>query len=408
MLKQSWFKNVLLYMTSTTTYYLGSFLVQYVIIWHITLKTDSGIMMTISTMCGFLPQMFISLFAGVWADRYDRRKLMTTAFVTNAAASLVLAILFTTGFDAIWLLFVYSVIRSACTGISNPAANALLPSLVPSEDLIKINGLNGTIFSVIQLLSPVFGGLLLGLFPIGPIFFTCVVTTILSIAVLFKVKLPPVVEKHESEQKSVLHDLKMGFVYVKEHLFVKTILIFYAFLMFLIVPSSSLSPLQIKRSFDGGITELTIIEVAFGVGAVIGGMLLSFTGGFKNRIRSISITSMLFGVYSLLLGSVGNFLVYCIIMVILGMTVPFYSSPTVTTIQQSVESDKLGRVMSFYGIIASAAIPVGMMVFGPLADIVKIEYLMLGSGVALIFVGAMMFKNKNLNGHHEIQLEEAI
>ena len=394
-------------MSSTTIYYLGSFLVQYVIIWHITLKTDSGIMMTISTMCGFLPQMFISLFAGVWADRYDRRKLMATAFITNAFASLVLAILYTTGFDYIWLLFVYSIIRSACTGISTPAANALLPSLVPNEDLIKINGFNGTIFSVIQLLSPVLGGLLLGLFPIGPIFFTCVLTTIISIAVLYKVNIPPVVEKHESEQKSVLHDLKMGFIYVKEHHFLKSILTFYAFLMFFIVPSSSLTPLQIKRSFNGGVTELTIIEVAFGVGAVVGGILLSYTGGFKNRIRSISIASVLFGIYSLLLGSAGNFVIYCIVMVILGVTVPFYSSPTVTTIQQSVEPDKLGRVMSFYGIIASAAIPVGMMVFGPLADLIKIEYLMLGSGIALIIVGLLMFKSKNLNGHHVVQIEEA-
>lgn len=408
MLKQSWFKNVLLYMSSTTIYYLGSFLVQYVIIWHITLKTNSGIMMTISTMCGFLPQMFISLFAGVWADRYDRRKLMATAFMTNAAASLVLAILYTTGFDYIWLLFVYSVIRSACTGISNPAANALLPSLVPNENLIKINGLNGTIFSVIQLLSPVLGGLLLGLFPIGPIFFTCMLTTIISIAVLYKVDIPPLEEKHESEQKSVLHDLKIGFIYVKEHLFLRTILIFYAFLMFFIVPSSSLSPLQIKRSFHGDVPELTILEVAFGVGAILGGILLSYTGGFKNRIRSISLSSLLFGVYSLLLGIVDSFLVYCMVMVIVGVTVPYFNSPTVTTIQQSVEPDKLGRVMSFYGIIASAAIPVGMMIFGPLADVIKIKYLMLGSGIALIIVGLLMFKNKNLNSHHEIQLEEVV
>ena len=115
--KENWKKNIFAFLTSQTISLFGSSLVQFAIIWYITLVTSSGIMMTVSTGCAFLPQILISLFAGVWADRYSRKYLIMIADGAIAVSTLLLAILFLSGYQQLWLMFAALAIRSAGTGI---------------------------------------------------------------------------------------------------------------------------------------------------------------------------------------------------------------------------------------------------------------------------------------------------
>jgi len=115
----NWTKKTALFLIGQTITLFGSMLVQYSISWHITLTTKSGLMLTIITICGFAPQILISLFAGVWADRYDRKKLIILSDSMIALSTAVLAVLFTLGYDMIWLLFVISAVRSVGSGYSN-------------------------------------------------------------------------------------------------------------------------------------------------------------------------------------------------------------------------------------------------------------------------------------------------
>jgi len=104
----AWKRNTALFLISQTVSLFGSLLVEYAIVWHITLSTQSGAMMTISIICGFLPMFVLSPFAGVWADRYNRKVLIAAADAGIALATLVVAVLFMTGHNAIWMLFVAS------------------------------------------------------------------------------------------------------------------------------------------------------------------------------------------------------------------------------------------------------------------------------------------------------------
>ncbi len=104
-IQNDWKKNSILFLTSQTISLFGSMLVQYAITWYITLTTQSGDMMTISIICGFLPSFFISPFAGVWADRYNRKMLIVISDSLIAISTLILAIIFLLGYDAPWMLF---------------------------------------------------------------------------------------------------------------------------------------------------------------------------------------------------------------------------------------------------------------------------------------------------------------
>ena len=130
-LKENWLKNIILFLSSQTISLFGSSLVQYAIMWHITLTTESGLMMTLYIICGFIPTFILSPVAGVWADRYNRKMLIILADGLIAIATFILAILFLMGFDAIWLLFVMAAIRAFGTGIQMPAVGAILPQIVP-------------------------------------------------------------------------------------------------------------------------------------------------------------------------------------------------------------------------------------------------------------------------------------
>jgi len=103
-----WQKKTALFLSSQSLSLFGSMLVQYAIIWYVTLTTQSGAVLTISTLSAFLPQIVISLFAGVWADRYPRRLLIIAADVLTATSTLVLAAFFLLGYRELWLIFLVS------------------------------------------------------------------------------------------------------------------------------------------------------------------------------------------------------------------------------------------------------------------------------------------------------------
>jgi DHA3 family macrolide efflux protein-like MFS transporter len=159
----NWKKNVVLFLTGQALSIFGSMVVQYAIVWHITLKTQSGMMMTIFTVAGFLPRFFISPFAGVWADRFNRKYLINISDGVIAFASLIVAVLFLFGFDHVGILLLCAVIRSFGQGVQNPALGAFLPQIVPKEHLTRINGLQGSIDSFTTLAAPAASGILMTL-----------------------------------------------------------------------------------------------------------------------------------------------------------------------------------------------------------------------------------------------------
>jgi len=125
--RPGWRRLFAVFIASQAVSLFGSSLVQYAILWYITLETNSGLMMALSIIFGFLPTFFLSPFAGVWADRFDRKKLIMLSDLGIALATLVLFTVFRLGYQGIWMLFLISAIRSVGTAIQSPAVSAFLP-----------------------------------------------------------------------------------------------------------------------------------------------------------------------------------------------------------------------------------------------------------------------------------------
>lgn len=391
--QNQWKNKMIHFLTAQTVSLLGSSLVQYAIVWYITLSTSSGAMLTISTICGFAPQIMISFFAGVWIDRYSRKRLIMLSDGTIAASTLILAILFLTGYKNLWIIFIVLAVRSAGTGIQTPAVNALIPQIVPKEHLMKIIGINSTILSLTMFLSPALSGAILSVSVLETILFIDVITAIIGISITSTIAVPNY-SRSEGIGKSSLHDIKMGFVYLKENPFVKRLLLFQIAVLFLISPSAFLTPLLVSRTFGTEVWRLTLGEMTYSAGAALGGIIMTAWGGFKNRMDTTILAGAAYGLLMIALGLSPIFPVYLTFNFLIGVTAPCYNSPITVMIQEKVEPSMHGRVFSFMQIVTSCALPIGMILFGPIADQVRVQSLLIVAGSLVAAVTVLFFNRR--------------
>jgi DHA3 family macrolide efflux protein-like MFS transporter len=163
----------------------------------------------------------------------------------------------------------------------------------------------------------------------------------------------------------------------------------YAVVFVLIVAPSYLTPLMIVRTFGAEVWKLTANEIAFSVGMIIGGALLAILGGLKNRVVMLVASTVVFGMLSVALGLSTNLWVFFGFMFLVGLAVPFFSTTSMTVLQETVEPQMQGRVFGFVGIVMAVAMPLGMVVVGPLADRFTVESVLVGSGLVTFLVVAV-------------------
>ncbi|MFE7846107.1 MFS transporter [Microbacterium sp. NPDC057407] len=392
-----WLRNVVLFLSGQTVSLFGSMLVQYAVFWYLTIEYRSGVYMMLAALFGFLPQAIVSIFGGVWADRHNRKFLIMGADTAIALATLTLALIMMTGFDAVWLLFAVLAIRSAGAGIQMPAVSALLPQIVPTRTLIRVNGINGSIQSAMALLAPAAAGATYAwssaatggtAASLVPIFFIDVVTAVIGIGILAFIPVRAV-RRASDVATGYFADLVDGVRYIAHHAFVRWLLVVFAIIFVLTVAPSNLTPLMLVRSFPAGETQdvvnLAVLEVVFSIGMVLGGILVASFFAQRSRIGLIVVSSLVFGGLSIGLGLSPNVWVFFGFMFLVGLAVPFFSTPSMTLLQETVEPERQGRVFGFVGIVMAVAMPIGMVVFGPLADVMPIELLLVAAGI-LTFV----------------------
>lgn len=393
----AWKKQTVLFLASQTISLFGSSLVQYAILWHITLETQSGAMMTLSIVCGFLPSFFISPFAGIWADRYDRKKLIVAADALIASAALVIALMFSRGYDVLWLLFLAMGIRSFGSGVQTPAVNAFLPQIVSADQLMRVNGINGSIQSLITLLSPVASGALMTLVTLDKIFLIDVATAAAAIVILiFFLRVPVHSGALQTGKTGYWQDLRQGFRYIAGNGFVKRSFVHCAAYFILISPLAFLTPLQVARSFGPDVWRLTMIEVTFSLGMTAGGLFIAAWGGFSNRLHTIAASALVTAVCTFALGLPMSFALYSILMGILGVAMLAFQTPFMVLMQERVDGDYMGRVFGVLNMLSSSLMPLAMLFFGPLADRIPIERLLIATGILLGVQGLCMFADRTM------------
>lgn len=391
-----WKRKTILFLISQCITLFGSMIVQMSIIWYVTLKTSSGGWVAAFTICSYLPQFLISFFAGVWANRYSRKKLIILAdgviTVTTLVMFLVMPMIPS---DSILLsaLLAVSIIRSVGAGIQTPAVNAVIPQLVPEEYLMKYNGLNATVQSVVQFSAPAVAGAVLSIGTFRATLFIDILTALVGIGLLSCVLLPK--QEASNENVSVFSEIKAGIRYSFSDKLIGKILIVYGLYILLCVPAGFMAALLVSRVYGDVYWYLTAVELVGFAGMALGGVLMGVWGGFKSRIKTFALGLFVLSLMTIGMGVSPYFILYLVLMFVYSIALTMIQTATTTIIQEKADSSMQGRVFGLMGAMYSGFLPVGMAIFGPLADVMPLQWIIVCSGIALVLVtGYLQVKSK--------------
>jgi DHA3 family macrolide efflux protein-like MFS transporter len=384
-----WKRQVTVFLVGQTITTFGSLLVQYALLWHLTLTTKSGVVLALAAIFGFLPQAIVSIFAGVWADRMNRKVMIIISDSTIALATLGLAFFMLSGVDDLWLIFLVMAVRSVGAGIQMPAISALTPQIVPTDKLMRVNGINSSVQSSLLILGPVAAAGIYSTMSLSAILFIDVVTAVIGLSLLATITVPTLDRAASSEKPSYFTDLREGLKYIFSNDLVRWVMVIYSIVFLLVVAPSNLSPLMLVRTFGSDVWLLTVLELSFGIGMVAGGALMAIFASKVDRLGMMVGTSIIFGVLAVVMGFTTNLIVFYSLFFLIGLAVPAFSTSSMTLLQETVEPERQGRVFGFVGIVMAVAMPIGMAVLGPLADIVSVEILLIVTGAFTVMVAVV-------------------
>ncbi len=391
----SWKRVVVFFLGGQAISLFGSALVQYALIWYITMGTQSGAMVTIATLVGFVPMMLVTPFGGVWADRMNRRFVIASADSLVALSTLALLVAFMAGYGSYTLVFVAMAIRALGGGVQGPAVGALLPQIVPAQKLGQVNGYNTSIQAGVNLVAPMAAGGLYAFATIEWILAIDLITAVVGVGILLLlVKVPAHERALEVNKQSGFRDLKDGIAYIHQKELLRRLIFYFAITNFLVTPVALLTPLQVTRVFANDPMYLSMMEASFAVGMLAGGLIIGAWGGFKSRVMTIAISMMATGILTIAIGIPITFWLYCTWMFLCGIVLPGVNTPAVTIIQLSTDEQYMGRIFSVVNMIGIAAMPLAMVIFGPLSDRVPIDAILVGTGLAIVLIGIVLLRDR--------------
>ena len=220
-------------------------------------------------------------------------------------------------------------------------------------------------------------------------FLVDLITAAIAIGIMFRLKI--VKTTATKATGSVMAELREGVRYTWGQPLLRVMLFCYAVTFILITPAAFLSPLMVVRNFGSEVWKVTANEMVWSLGSLLGGAFVAWKGEFKNKIMVITISQAVFGCTFAFMGLSKVFWVYLIFDCICGMFVPVLIAAETVLIQTNTEPDYMGRVFALLQFVSYGVMPLAIIGFGPLSDIVKIEYIMIACGL-LLMLWSLCFK----------------
>jgi len=399
-----------------TISWVGSAVAQFGLIWWITEKTGSATILALATLISMLPGVILGPVAGALIDRWNRRIVMLVADGVIALASLWLAYLFWADTLQIWQVYLVMLIRAIGLAFHWPANQASISLMVPKEHLPRIAGLNQTIGGAVSIISPPVGALLLKIMALHWIMMIDVITAAFSILPLLFIIIP----QQDAPQKdpavgttltAVWGDMKTGFRYIWHWKGLFWLLVIAMLINFFTNPAMSLVPILVTRHFQGGALELGWLNASWGVGMVVGGLVLGAWGGFRKRARTMLMGIFGMGIGILLVGfAPANLLPLAIVGFFIGSAMNAITNGSAFALLQTVVEPELqGRVFTVVMSMAGAISPLSLAVGGPVADWLGVRTLYFFAAAALLLLavtGTRVPAVLNLEGETEVQKPE--
>lgn len=411
---EKWFKTYIYIWIGQFVSLLTSSAVNFAVIIYLSLHYKSAEILAFAGIAGLLPQAIIGPFAGVYIDRWDRKKVMIYADAFIALCTFLMSFAFVEGEANLVFVYALLVCRSLGQAFHTPAMQAIAPLIVPEDKLLKVSGINQMLQSVSMIAGPAVGTLAITYLPISKVLYLDVIGATLAIVSLLFVTIPKLTKpSEEGDISTVLTDLKLGFAEIQSNKGLYMLFIYAMLTTFFVMPVAIMYPLLTIEHFAGGKWEMSIIEVVWGAGMLIGGAILSAWHGSISKVILVNAMHIFMGLTFVFSGWISGdlFWVFVAITTLGGIGMSFFNASFMTIIQEEVKPEFLGRVFSMYFSFAIIPSVIGLLFTGWIADEIGVVNAFIIGGLAMCIVGILSFltpavMNLGKDRKSEMQLEE--
>jgi len=345
--------------------------------WLVLQLTSSPLMLGLTGLTHAIPTILLTLVGGVVADRTDRRRIMIFTQGFMFCLFFLLATLVSTATVRMWHVFLFAFISGCLRAFDRPSRYAILPQMIPREELSKAVALGSSIWQICRLVGPAVAGILIYLYGIGPTLYVCCLSSLAAVSLWFLIDL----ERHipDRGEKGLIQYMLDGLNFIRRNEIFYTLIGMTFFNSVFGMSYIILMPIFARDILHVGSQGYGFLQAVTGGGALAGTLVVAYLAAFRLKGWQAIIGAFIFGVllvgfafspwYRLSLG----------LSFFLGLSSQFYMTTINTTLQLQLSEQLRGRVMGIYG-LSWELMPLGGTISGAIA-----EYA--GAPVAVAFGG---------------------
>lgn len=359
-------RNFRLFFAGQTVSLIGTWIQQIAMSWLVYRLTGSAFMLGIVGFVGQLPGVFITPFAGVAADRWNRHRMVIATQTGAMLQALALAALTLTGAVRVWHILALSGFVGIVNGFDVPARQSFLVEMVEEkEDLANAIALNSSMFNAARLVGPAVAGALIAVVGEGWCFFINGLSFLAVLAALFAMRVPR--RERPRGPARVFAQLREGFRYGFGFPPIRAVLLFLALVSLIAQPYTVLMPVIATRVLHGGADTLGLLMAATGLGALAGALYLAGRSTVVGLGQVIVVAASVFGVALVGVALSHTIWLSCAFLVLAGFGMMVHTASSNTILQTIVEERMRGRIISLYTLAFLGTAPLGSLYAGSVA-----------------------------------------
>jgi len=347
--------------------------------WLILTLTNSPFYVGLTAALSSLGVLLFSLYAGVIADRADKRRFIIFMQLAFMLEALTVAILVWTHVVAVWQVLLLATILGIASGFDIPMRQSFIVEMVGKDDLMNAIALNSSLFNGARVIGPAIAGFLIGAVGIAWCYFLNSVSYIAVIAGLLMMRLPP--RPPRPQTASAWTGFREVLSYLRGDRRLRVLMMLTAILSVFGFPYISMMPVFARDVLHRGATGYGALTSSIGIGAVIGALGVALTSGrIRRRGRLMLIGGTAFGVLLILFAASRALALAMALLALAGCAMIVNNSITNTMLQTTAPDHLRGRIMGFYSFVFVGMAPFGAFLFGLVAEHVGVPATLAAGG----------------------------